>query len=93
MDSTVFESCLEEMLPIPTGLEPKGEVGDGIKCILFDIYGTLFISGSGDIGSILKEFPWWRGLVSGERFSLSFTMTLRRLQEMGGSSDGGRDRA
>jgi len=41
------------MKPIPTHLSPSGNSKFNIKCILFDVYGTLFISGSGDI-SILK---------------------------------------
>jgi len=36
--------------PIPTDLEPVLSAGGKIEAILFDIYGTLFISGSGDIG-------------------------------------------
>ena len=51
----------------PTGVSPALKVFQGIKAVIFDIYGTLFISGSGDIGlnaaqpreevlrSILKE--------------------------------------
>ncbi len=35
--------------PIPTALEPVLPSGGKIEAILFDIYGTLFISGSGDI--------------------------------------------
>lgn len=36
--------------PLPTGTTLKLEVLDGIDTILFDIYGTLLVSGSGDIG-------------------------------------------
>ena len=35
--------------PQPTGMSPRLPVLDGIKAVLFDIYGTLFISASGDI--------------------------------------------
>lgn len=35
--------------PIPTGVEPRYSKEEGIKAILFDIYGTLLISSSGDI--------------------------------------------
>ncbi len=38
------------ILPIPTDLVQQGRPSQKIACILFDIYGTLFISGSGDIG-------------------------------------------
>ena len=36
--------------PLPTPLNPIGKLEERIQCILFDVYGTLFISGSGDIG-------------------------------------------
>jgi putative hydrolase of the HAD superfamily len=35
---------------IPTGRDPVLTPFEGIRCVAFDIYGTLFISGSGDIG-------------------------------------------
>lgn len=34
----------------PTGTSPKLKKLDGIKAIMYDFYGTLFISGVGDIG-------------------------------------------
>ncbi|MBC8205990.1 MAG: HAD family hydrolase [Kiritimatiellales bacterium] len=37
--------------PIPTGAALKLAVLDGIETILFDIYGTLLVSGSGDVGT------------------------------------------
>ncbi len=37
--------------PIPTGLTPSGGLKNKAKCLLFDVYGTLFISASGDIGT------------------------------------------
>ena len=43
------------LYPISTPLERSGNLKEKIKCILFDIYGTLFISGSGDIGAAKKE--------------------------------------
>ena len=43
-----------ELFPIETGLKEKGKISDRIKCILFDIYGTLFVSGSGDISTSEK---------------------------------------
>jgi putative hydrolase of the HAD superfamily len=51
---------LAPMSPLPTSLKPGGGLVEKIQCVLFDIYGTLFISGSGDISvagksSILPE--------------------------------------
>lgn len=43
------------MDPIPTGLLPQGVLSHKAEAILFDIYGTLFISGSGDIGIAGKK--------------------------------------
>lgn len=37
--------------PVPTGMKPDLHPIDGIETILFDIYGTLLISGSGDVGT------------------------------------------
>ena len=41
---------LHPLSPLPTGVQPKGGRLPPIHCVLFDIYGTLFISASGDIG-------------------------------------------
>lgn len=38
--------------PIPTGLETTGSLPGEPKAVLFDVYGTLLISSSGDIGSV-----------------------------------------
>ena len=40
---------LVPMKPIPTGLKPKYQKDGAIKAILFDVYGTMLISASGDI--------------------------------------------
>ena len=37
--------------PIPTGKEARLEKIPGIRCVLFDVYGTLMVSGSGDVGT------------------------------------------
>ena len=44
-----------EMSPLPTTITPGGDLSAEIQCILFDIYGTLFISGSGDISVSRKS--------------------------------------
>jgi putative hydrolase of the HAD superfamily len=51
-----IKSCLsrlERLDPQPTAIEAKLNRFEGIKAVLFDIYGTLLISASGDIGSTL----------------------------------------
>ncbi len=46
---------IQPIATIPTGFSPSGKIGADIRCVLFDIYGTLFISGCGDIGIAKKE--------------------------------------
>ena len=43
------------LVPLSTGIKPGGCIKNKVHSILFDIYGTLFISGSGDIGIAKKE--------------------------------------
>ena len=45
------------LVPLPTALKPEGALKEEIKCVLFDIYGTLFVSGSGDISLADKKSP------------------------------------
>jgi len=42
-------AALRPLEPVPTGLVPAIPAQADIKAVLFDVYGTLFISGSGDI--------------------------------------------
>jgi putative hydrolase of the HAD superfamily len=53
-NNDLLKKHLIVLSPIPTKLNPSGALKHKISCILFDIYGTLFISGSGDI-SIAKQ--------------------------------------
>jgi len=48
-DNDRLKDYLLPLEPIPTGLTPSGTLTRPVSCILFDIYGTLFISESGDI--------------------------------------------
>ena len=57
MNKEIFEQYLRRLEPLPTAMTPKGEPTHKIKCVLFDIYGTLFISGSGDIGLAKQNSP------------------------------------
>lgn len=43
-------SCAME--PIPTGVTPKLTSLAGVRAVMFDVYGTMLISGSGDVGTI-----------------------------------------
>jgi putative hydrolase of the HAD superfamily len=48
---------LRPLAPIPTALAPSGALRQKVGGILFDIYGTLFISASGDIGTARRGSP------------------------------------
>ena len=50
-----FADYLAVMSPLPTSITPGGSLDGKIQCVLFDIYGTLFISGSGDISAARKS--------------------------------------
>ena len=50
MDSNEILSRLAPMSPLPTGAVPTGTLNYPVRCLLCDIYGTLLISGSGEIG-------------------------------------------
>lgn len=41
--------------PVPTGTSPVLRFLPGIRAVLFDIYGTLFISASGDVGTAIRQ--------------------------------------
>jgi putative hydrolase of the HAD superfamily len=49
----LFSQYTRPLEPIPTGISRGGSLEKKIGCILFDVYGTLFISGSGDIGTMM----------------------------------------
>lgn len=40
--------------PIPTELQPQLKEIPGIRAVVFDIYGTLLVSGSGDVGTAME---------------------------------------
>ncbi len=42
-------NSLDPLKPIPTGVKPNFQKDNNIKAVIFDIYGTLLISSSGDI--------------------------------------------
>lgn len=50
----MIDEYIRPLVPIPTSIRYDGKLEHKIRCVLFDIYGTLFISGSGDIGIAKK---------------------------------------
>jgi putative hydrolase of the HAD superfamily len=57
MEKELIEKYLQPLTPLPTYLSARGTLRRPVQCILFDIYGTLFISGSGDIGLSRQNAP------------------------------------
>ena len=57
MISAKPENAMSPLTPIPTAVEPRGRLAPPVRCLLCDIYGTLLISGSGDIGVSQKLAP------------------------------------
>lgn len=47
----VFRHPPRRPIPIPTGRRAKADPLRGVQAVLFDVYGTLFASGAGDIGT------------------------------------------
>jgi putative hydrolase of the HAD superfamily len=47
-----WRGYITPLLPIPSGMGQRGMPTGRLHCMLFDIYGTLLISGSGDIGTV-----------------------------------------
>ncbi|MGB7342776.1 MAG: HAD family hydrolase [Pirellulaceae bacterium] len=43
--------------PIATDVQPELKVLPGVRAVIFDIYGTLVVSGSGDVGSANEKDP------------------------------------
>jgi putative hydrolase of the HAD superfamily len=57
IEKNSVQKYIQPLTPIPTSLTSIGNLDDDIRCLLFDIYGTLFISGSGDISLAEKSSP------------------------------------
>ena len=57
MKNDVIFEYITSVSPLPTSLKPSGKLEEKIEGILFDLYGTLFISRSGDIGMAKKKSP------------------------------------
>lgn len=51
MNDSPFVLQARPLEPLPTGYPPRRDRIAGVRAVIFDIYGTLVISGSGDVGS------------------------------------------
>ncbi|WP_372795438.1 HAD family hydrolase [Pontiella sp.] len=50
LEDIILKNC-GPLAPLPTATEPELNRLEGVKAVLFDVYGTLIISGSGDVGT------------------------------------------
>ena len=57
MKKSLIKHYLHPMTPLPTSIMARGGLKEKPRCVLFDIYGTLFISGSGDISFGKQHTP------------------------------------
>lgn len=48
--SEIFRARSEPLQPIPAGAAQRLMPLNPVRCVLLDVYGTMFISGSGDVG-------------------------------------------
>jgi putative hydrolase of the HAD superfamily len=52
---SIMSKYTQRLRPHPTHVKSRGRLGGGIQAVLFDIYGTLFISRSGDVTLAKKQ--------------------------------------
>jgi putative hydrolase of the HAD superfamily len=76
---TETEGYLVPLAPLPTGLKPAGSLQKKVRAVLFDIYGTLFISGSGDIGTMRRQTRAGKIEALAQKYGLS--LSPERLTE------------
>jgi putative hydrolase of the HAD superfamily len=57
MEDDAARRHIRYLTPIPSAFPPGGRLLKPIRTVLFDIYGTLFISGCGDIGTAPAALP------------------------------------
>lgn len=62
MNQFIYNRCIDVIKensspiePVPTGLDFLNNINTKIEAVLFDIYGTLFVSSSGDVGTAQKN--------------------------------------
>ncbi len=53
--SAIIRELSTPVAPEPTGIRASIVRLEGVRAVLFDVYGTLFVSGSGDIGAAAEK--------------------------------------
>lgn len=87
----VIQRHARPLEPIATGAQPVLPLLHGVRAVLFDVYGTLIISGSGDVGTIAAapgdafssacEALGLRLTVVGEEAASAFVETIHAAHE------------
>ena len=75
MFDAIIARHLHPLEPQPTGRQPRLEKLDGVRAVLLDIYGTMLISGSGDVGTAAATNKADALVASLEAVGLSFAGT------------------
>jgi len=57
VNKQLLKAYVRPLRPITTALKAAGRLRAPVQCVLFDIYGTLFISDTGDIGVAKQNSP------------------------------------
>ncbi len=81
LTKSIIDKYTRPLFPIETGLKVAGHLKQKIQSVLFDVYGTLLISGSGDIGHLEQEAPGPTGLEALLR-NYGFKETPRMIRNM-----------
>jgi len=55
MVKDIMAPYITPLLPVPTSVKPEINLKFPVRAVIFDIYGTLFISASGDISNYSAE--------------------------------------
>ena len=77
--SRIFRHLFKRLDPIPTDVEPVLAKLESVRAVLFDLYGTLFVSGSGDVG-VLRESACEKALAEAfEAVGVSSQTTVERF--------------
>lgn len=59
IDRSLILAHSHPMEPIPTGQRARLDPLPGIRAVLWDVYGTLLVSGSGDVGTARETAQRW----------------------------------
>lgn len=77
----ILRTTAQPMEPLPTEIEPRTPLLPEVKAVVFDIYGTLFISGSGDISLAEKNAANQKMIAAFRTAGFTFTKEEPEIEE------------